>query len=186
VSGCRAPTIEFKGRLAIKNKTPDKGDSLVWKWVRGDATSQSAIGDPLAADAYAVCLYDGSGTLVSASEVAAGGTCGVKPCWKPLGNPPGAKGYKYVNKVGNTDGVRKLVVKPGEQGKAAAIVKAKGESLDMPVLPMTLPVTAQLVATTGTCWSASFETGGVLKNTSGAFAAKAALAAGSPSGAFVD
>jgi hypothetical protein len=51
---------------------------------------------------------------------------------------------------------------------------------------MALPVTAQLIGTTGTCWSASFEAGGVLKNTSGVFAAKAALAAGSASGAFLD
>ena len=183
---CKQPTLEFKGRLAMKDKDPDKGDALVWKWVRGDATSEAEIGDPLATDSYFVCLYDGGGTRVSESIVEPGGTCGVKPCWKGLGNPPGSKGYKYVNKVGNDAGVKKLILKPGDQGKAKAIVTAKGEALDMPVLPLALPVTAQLVATTGTCWSASFEPAGVLKNTDGVFAAKAALPAGSPSGAFVD
>jgi hypothetical protein len=183
---CKQPTIDFKGRLAMKDKSPDKGDSLVWKWVRGDATSEAEIGDPLATDSFFVCLYDGGDALVSTSTVEPGGTCGVKPCWKALGTPAGSKGYKYVNKESNAAGVAKLILKPGAQGKAKAIAKAKGEALDMPVLPLGLPVTAQLVATTGTCWSASFEPGGVLKNTSSVFAAKAAGAGGSPSGAFLD
>jgi hypothetical protein len=185
LAGCKEPTIAFKGRLAMRDKDPDKGDSLVWKWVRGDATSAPEVGDPLGTDEYSVCLYDGGGTLVSASRVEPGGTCGVKPCWKALGTPAGSKGHKYVNKIGNTDGVKKLIVKPGEQGKAKAVVKAKGDGLDMPALPLALPVTAQLVASTGTCWSAAFEADGVLKNATGVFAAKSALPAGSPSAAFV-
>jgi hypothetical protein len=183
---CKQPTLEFKGRLAMKDKDPDKGDALVWKWVRGDATSEAEIGDPLATDSYFACLYDGGGTRVSESLVEPGGTCGVKPCWKALGSPPGSKGHKYVNKAGNEDGVKKLILKPGEQGKAKAIVKAGGEPLDMPSLPLALPVTAQLVSTTGTCWSAAFEPAGVLKNTDAVFAAKAALPPASPSGAFLD
>jgi hypothetical protein len=123
---------------------------------------------------------------VSASTVDPGGTCGAKPCWKALGTPPGSKGYKYVNKESNAEGVAKLILKPGEQGKAKAIAKAKGDDLDMPALPLALPVTAQLVATTGTCWSASFAPAGVLKNTTTVFAAKAAGPGGSPSGAFTD
>jgi hypothetical protein len=183
---CKQPTIEFKGRLAMKDKSPDKGDSLVWKWVRGDATSQAEIGDPLGADSYFVCLYDGGGTRVSASAVDPGGTCGVKPCWKGLGTPLGSKGYKYVNKETNDAGVAKLILKPGEQGKAKAIAKIKGDDLDMPSLPLALPATIQLVSTTGTCWSAAFEPAGVLKNTDTVFAAKSAIPSGSPSGAFLD
>jgi hypothetical protein len=37
----------------------------------------------------------------------------------------------------------------------------------MPALPLVLPVTVQLVASTGTCWSAAFEADGVLKIVTG-------------------
>jgi hypothetical protein len=184
LAGCKQPTLKFKGRLSVKDKDPDKGDSLVWKWVRGTATSEGEVGDPLADESYTVCLYDGGGTLASTSEVVPGGTCGGRPCWKPLGNPPGSKGYKYVNKTGNADGVKRAIVKPGAEGKAKVIVKAGGVALDVLSPPFALPVTAQLVGSAGTCWSAQFRAEGVLKNVPGIFAGKAAL--GSPSGAFVE
>jgi hypothetical protein len=183
--GCKKPTTEFKGRLALKAQGP----SLTWKWVKGEATSGAEVGDPLATDAYTFCLYDGGGTLVSEATAAPGGLCGTsnpKPCWKALGTPPGAKGYKYVHKETNADGVQKLILKPGDAGRAKAIVKAKGAALDAPALPLLLPATAQLQATTGTCWSAAFTTAGVLKNTDTVFAGKASVPAGSPSGAFLE
>lgn len=188
LGGCKKPTLEFKGRLALKEKSPDKGDSLVWKWVKGDAVSTGDLGDPLATDAYTFCLYDGGGSLVSEGTIEPGGLCGTatpKPCWKALGTPAGAKGYKYVDKEANADGAQKLILKPGDAGQSKAIVKAKGEALDAPALPLVLPATVQLQATNGTCWSAEFTTAGVLTNTSSVFAGKASIPAGSPSGAFV-
>lgn len=44
LAGCKQPALEFKGHLAMKDKTPDKGDSLVWKWVRGDQVSTPELG----------------------------------------------------------------------------------------------------------------------------------------------
>jgi hypothetical protein len=204
LAGCKAPTLDFKGRLAMKDKTPDKGDTLVWKWGRGDQVTPGELGDPLGADTYTYCLYDGDDELVSKGRVTPGGLCGTsnpKECWKALGTPPGAKGYKYADRDGNADGVQKLILKPGDQGKAKAVLKAKGEALDMPSLPLALPATLQLQATNGTCWTAEFRSDGVQKNTEGVVSIKASVPAGpittstsssttsttlgSPSGAFV-
>jgi hypothetical protein len=34
---CRSPIAAQKSTLVVKNKTPDTGDSLVWKWTKGAA-----------------------------------------------------------------------------------------------------------------------------------------------------
>jgi hypothetical protein len=190
LAGCKAPTFEIKGRLAMKDKTPDKGDALVWKWVRGAEVTGSELGDPLGTDGYTYCLYDGTDTLVSEGSVAPGGLCGTsnpKACWKALGSPPGTKGYKYVDKAANADGVQKLILKPGEQGKAKAVLKAKGDDLAMPALPLALPATMQLQAANGTCWTAEFRAEGVQKNEAGVVSIKASIPTKptSPSGAFL-
>lgn len=179
-TGCRQPTLAAKARISIKDKSPDTGDSLGWKWIKGEAIVLAELGDPLTTDEHAFCLYDGTATLIAAATVPPGGTCGARPCWKAVG----AKGFKYVDKLGSAGGVRKLVLEAGDDGKARAIAKGKGDNLAVPALPLTAPVTAQLVSTTGTCWETRFEAGGITRNTPTVFAAKAA--AGSPSGAFVD
>ena len=175
LSDCHEPTLALEGQLTVKDGTPDARDSLVWKWVKGDAVGMGELGNPLANGTYALCIYDGSGELVSASTVDAGGTCGVdnpKPCWKAFGLPPGAKGYKYVNKDANAAGVQKLILKPGDAGKSKVIVKAKGGALATPSLPPSLPLTVQLQGTNATCWSAVFDAAGVLDNTSAVFSGR--------------
>jgi len=127
---------------------------------------------------------------VSEGSVAPDGLCGTpnpKACWKALGTPPGAKGYRYVDKTGNPEGLQKLILKPGEQGKAKAVLKAKGDDLDMPILPLALPATMQLCATNGTCWTAEFRPEGVQKNEAGVVSIKPSVPAGptSPSDAFL-
>jgi hypothetical protein len=175
LTGCNEPTLALEGQLIVKDGSPDTKDSLVWKWLKGDAVGIDELGDPLATDWYAVCVYDGSGELVSTAAVDPGGSCGVenpRPCWKALGLPPGAKGYKYVNKDANAAGVQKLILKPGAAGKSKVTVKAKGEALETPDLPFLLPVTVQLQGSNATCWSATFDGGGVLENTDTVFSGK--------------
>jgi len=92
--------------------------------------------------------------------------------------------YRYKNGSSNDDGAQKLMAKPGLQGKTKTIFRGHGAHLTMPALPATLPLTAQLASTTGTCWSAKFGSEGLLKNEPGVFAGKASGPA-SPSGAFV-
>jgi hypothetical protein len=170
-AGCREPTIALKGTLRLKDKTPDGSDSLGWKWLRGEEATLAALGDPLSTTSFRVCVWDGASAVLLAAEVPPGGTCGTKPCWTDLG----ANGFKYVDRAATRNGIQKLILKPGLPGAAKVIAKGKGAGLEMPVLPVTLPVTAQVLASNGECWSATFEAGGLVKNLGTEFSAKASL-----------
>ena len=76
----------------------------------------------------------------------------------------------------------KLLLRAGGPGQAKAVFKAKGDNVPTPVLPLTLPVLAQLQATNGQCWGTAHYPAGTSQNTSAQFKSKD----GSPSGAFMD
>jgi hypothetical protein len=75
-----------------------------------------------------------------------------------------------------------LVLKAGDEGQASVTVKGKGEHLALPGLPLPVPVTMRVRASTGACWADTFTSSGVITNTAAQFSGKA----GSPSGAFLD
>jgi hypothetical protein len=52
--------------------------------------------------------------------------------------------------------MRKLVLKPGVAGKASIKLKAKGENLAVPALPLVVPVSHQVRASNGNCWGADY------------------------------
>jgi len=172
--GCREPTIDLKGTLILKDKTPDTGDSFGWKWLRGEEIALAALGDPLATTSHRACVWDGASAVVFDAQIPPGGTCGTNACWKSLG----ANGFKYIDKAATQAGIQKVVLKPGAAGSAKAIVKGKGIGLAMPDLPLAMRVTAQLIASSGECWTATFETGGLKTNVDAEFSGKAS--AGTP------
>lgn len=52
-----------------------------------------------------------------------------------------------------------MKLKPGDQGKTKVLVKAKGDFLTIPSLPLTNTVTAQLIIDDGVteeCWQSTF------------------------------
>ena len=105
---------------------------------------------------YRVCLYDASGNAqpLLEADVPPGGMCGTKPCWKTT-----TTSFAYRNTVGDPDGVIKLMLKAGVAGRAKVQATAKGANLQTPALPLTLPVTAQLVVADGVssqCWQTTF------------------------------
>lgn len=159
-AACKGGTVPRKSSLQVKDRTPDAGDQVVYKWIRGEATSTAEFGDPTTTDDYALCLFDALGGLVSQTTAPAGGTCGTKPCWKPLG----VKGYAYKDALRTPAGVDKITLKAGLAGKAKAQLKGKGVDLPSVPLPLPLPITAQLQSETGTCFEATFSAGGVAKN----------------------
>jgi hypothetical protein len=173
-SGCRVPTVALKSKLLLVDDPDDDRDQMRWKWVKGEETTQADYGDPTADTGYALCLYGPADTLIYGSLVDPGGTCGTKPCWKALGNPPGVKGFRMKNKDRTPHGVLKLVLKPGIAGKAK-IVASGGRALlfdgpgGVPPLPLALPATMQLQSTTGECWQATYDGAGVGKNEAGFF-----------------
>src|SRR5262245_63855766 len=78
-AACRTTVQAGKSSFTLKDKTPDMGDQVVWKWA-GQITAKSDYGNPATTDDYAICLYD-AGSLVASATAGAGGTCGTKPCW---------------------------------------------------------------------------------------------------------
>jgi len=116
-------------------------------------------------------VWDGDSAVVTAAEILPGGTCGTKPCWTSLG----ADGFKYVDKAASRDGIQKLILRTGLAGEAKVIAKGKGPGLELSALPLSLPVTAQVLASNGECWSATFDSGGIALNTDLDFSAKASL-----------
>ena len=163
-----APTPAIGCRLAaaggstfkIKDSATDVKDQLKWKWSKGAATDLTDFANPVTGAAtYRVCVYDGSANPqpLAQMDVPPGGTCGTKPCWKAAQT----KGFAYKNKLATPDGIVVLKLKTGVAGKAKVLATAKGEPLPTPSLPLTLPITVQLViqdGLTSRCWQTTYTT----------------------------
>lgn len=145
-AGCRLPSAPGASSITLKKLVPDTKESLAWKWNKGTTTTFAELGDPRTEASYAFCLYDGTGALVLDASAPPGGTCGTKPCWKQLGSTSAPKGFQYADRDLTPDGLSKVKVQAGVTPKAKAQVSGKGATLDLPALPLTLPLTAQLQA----------------------------------------
>lgn len=153
LAGCKTP-VPAKGKLSISSKTGDASKSkLAWSW-KGQATTLGELGTPLTSTSYRVCVYNSSNTLLFNLGIPAGGTCGTKDCWKGS-----TKGFSYKNKATTAAGLSAFAVKSGDDGKASVKMKANGANLTLPGLPLSTPVTAQVINdTNSTCFSATFTT----------------------------
>ncbi len=151
-SACRLPLQAKKSTFQLKNKSVDTGDGLTWKWTKGANTVKPEFGNPLTTDSYALCVYE-NGSLVQSYAMPAGGTCGVKPCWRDIG-----KGWSYTDKELTPNGIQSLKMTEGLSGKAKITLKGKGSRLglhDLGDLDGTLDVQLQRVGN-ATCWGATF------------------------------
>ncbi len=155
---CREPFVPNKSRLIFVNKDPDKRDKLTFKWNKGDDTSLAALGDPITATDYIVCIYDQSivpsqFNKIFESQIESGGTCkNGKPCWKDFRG----KGFNYRNPEATPFGMKAANLRSGVPGKAKVILRGKGDLLGPPQLPLTEPVLVQVKNTEGECWEATF------------------------------
>jgi hypothetical protein len=170
---CTAPS---KSILKIKDKNEDGAgakDKLIWKWIKGPATAQSAFGNPTSTAGYTLCIYAGSpaGVVIDA-QVAAGGVCGGKPCWKAIST----KGYKFKDKLAAQDGIAKILLKGSTGPKSKIIFKGKDGGLDLTASTLPLseagPVSVRVHnSENGNCWGADFATP-FKKNTDALFKGK--------------
>lgn len=168
-ASCFLPVLGPTTQLQFSDKSNDKGDLASFKWLKGDEVPLVSLPDPVAGDDVELCVYNSAGQPIFRAAAPGGGTCAGKPCWKAS-----STGYKYSDKERTPDGVLKVSLKAGDQLKGKADLKAKGENIPpMPSLPLQLPVTAQLQSSTGTCWEASFDATGVIKNTPEQFKGRA-------------
>jgi cysteine-rich repeat protein len=152
LAGCRAPIAPGKSLLQLKNRFPNTGDGLMWKWAKGATTPLADFGDPAGSDAYRLCIYDATGVRAGAT-IPAGGSCGTRPCWTP-----NTTGFKYKQKAGTPDGIVQVQLKEGTTpGRASVVLKGKGTSLDLPsTATLASPVTVQLRRPNGPCWEAIY------------------------------
>jgi hypothetical protein len=174
---CRTPG---KSLLILQDKSPDRRDLVKWKWRKGAATSMTnpaEFGDPVHTAAYSLCIYHG-GVLLEELHVPAGGTCGSKPCWKPLRNhlqpPPSIlRAYKYRDKKRLTNGVLKVILRGGAEGKATVIFKGSGANLPDPGLGLNEPVAVELInSETTVCWGDTYGAPLIKRNDAKKFKAK--------------
>jgi hypothetical protein len=163
MTGCRQQTAAKKGLLLIRDRSPDTRDAFSWSWTKGGATDVSDFGDPPTTTDYVACIYDESGAprQVFRARAPAGGTCGTKPCWKLLAG----KGFNYSDNDKTPDGLKKLQLRAGVEGRAQVKAGGTGVRLTPPPLPLALPARVQLQASNGACWEAVFSAAGVVRNT---------------------
>jgi hypothetical protein len=150
---CRTPIASGKSNLTIRNKTPDKGDLISWRWTKGAVTTKAEFGSPLTSDDYALCIYD-AGNPITSVVADAGGICGTKPCWKEK-----TTGFGYTNRLMSSTGARTVNLKEGPlAGRATITFQGSGSKLVMPALDDVVgPVTVQLHRSGGgPCFGATF------------------------------
>ena len=155
MSGCRRALKADGGRIALTNRTPDKGDGVSWRWSRGAAVPRSAFGDPLTSASYAFCVYDATSVVLDV-PIPAGGICNArtkKPCWRAV-----RKGFAYRNGDRAAAAIQSLDLREGATDNVARVaIRGRGPLLAMPDLAaVTLPLTVQLQATNGECWEALY------------------------------
>jgi hypothetical protein len=138
-------------KLQLRDKDPDTGDAVGWKWAKGEATTFAELGAPLTATDYLLCIYDAGRGLVSSARAPAAQHCAGKTAWSG-----GLTGYKYKCKDGTPEGVTGLALRFGDTGRPKIMLKGRGVALQAPALPMVPPVTVQLRNSGGSCWEAVY------------------------------
>jgi hypothetical protein len=172
---CRAPIVTNAADLTIVNKIRDTSDAFSWRWQKGAATPASAFGTPLVDDAYTLCVFDESAPtprLLLGATIPPGGFCGRRACWKGIGRPAGAKGFRYADAKGLVQGITAITLTPGLTGKAKVSIRGKGAALGLMPLPAPVPLRVQLGVAGGACFDARYTVGGVRKNDGARFRAK--------------
>jgi hypothetical protein len=181
-----------RSKLVIRDKSPDKRDKLVWKWIKGETPIFPDGGDfgrPSGTTGYALCVYDAGNNFVMQLGVLPGGTCGAKPCWKekrsflPPEPPPILRAYQYrdARKPPLSDGIDKLLLKGDIEikppGKSKILVRAKKENVPDPGLVLVDPVVVELINSdsddTGICWGDTYSGAEISRNSSTLFRARA-------------
>lgn len=161
-----------KSVFQIVNKDDDVGDKLKWKMVKADFFEQADLGDPVTSTSYALCIYDQTAsvaTLVGQLEI------NPNAAWSSIA----PKGFKYKDKVSTEDGIRKVLLKAGSDGKSKALLGAGGLNLPTPppldgtkFMDQDPSVVVQFLNSEGTCWSSEFLAASSRSNEPSKFIAK--------------
>lgn len=159
VRACRSAQTT---RLRVSTTATNK---LVWKWRRGQSTSQSEFADPRATAAYTFCLFAGTSAAVAVEA-------NIPPDaakWTGLGSV----GFTFKDKSGAADGIQRVVLRGSDVARSKIVLKGKGTALSLTPPPLDLPLTAQIAnGDTNVCWSAAYDASDVIRNQAGTLKAK--------------
>jgi cysteine-rich repeat protein len=158
-TSCKRPTAAGAALLSVRDKPVARRDRVLWRWRKGEATSPADFADPLNLDDYAFCVYaEGAPTplLLMRARAPADGRCGPRPCWSGR--------LHYRDPLGTPDGLAAIVLRPGSSGRARVTVRGRGSNLQLPFLPVVLPLRVQLQAENGACWEAIHDPSGPGRN----------------------
>ncbi len=158
--GCQVPV--GRSAFAIHDRVDNAADSVTWRWTgKSTVVLLNELGNPLTSTRYSLCVYDETGgvpSLVLGSQAPAGGTCGSKPCWKAT-----ASGFRYQNKSGLPDGIKRISLNATGRRSASARVIGRGLNLLLPApanpgfLHQDTRVIVQLQKSDGPeCWEVSY------------------------------
>jgi hypothetical protein len=165
VVGCKQPVVSGKASVTLAQRAfmPTR-NRLVWRWVKGAATTPADIGDPITSSEYEFCVFDETGgtpALVLEAAVPPG------PAWAAT-----SRGFKFKDRTLVNAGISQIKLRTGIAGTASISVLGKGENLAVPSLPLAQDprVIVQLL-TDNACWEARYGTN--RQNTFDKFKAKA-------------
>jgi hypothetical protein len=165
VAACKQPVVSAKASLTLAQRAfmPTR-NRLVWRWVKGAATTAADVGDPMTSSEYQFCVFDESGgtpALVLEAAVPPG-----------TGWAATSRGYKFKDRTLVNAGISQIKLRTGIAGAASISVLAKGANLPVPSLPLAQDprVIVQLVSDNA-CWEARYSTN--RQNTFDKFKAKA-------------
>jgi hypothetical protein len=162
---CRQP-----GRTSMKMIRPldnEFANKLTWKWRAGDNTDIVDLGVPTDTTDYALCVYDTTGNVASASF---GVHAEPGDAWRAK---KGGQSWGYRNKYFNQqDGVSRIQLRPGIEGRGRIKLKAKGEFLEFPSVPTSdlavfeaePGVIVQMVNRELQCWDSNYNGFGIRRN----------------------
>lgn len=167
-AGCERTAL--RSRLDFTRGAEAAQNRLAWRWLGREG---SAVSDfmrpPRSLSNYAVCVYDSSALaqpLVTLSALA-GLECAGSRCWQG-----GRRGFRYRSEDRKPNGVERLRLAASTNGVGRADLRGRGAELDLPVAPLVLPATVQLVISSGAsveCWQSEYQT--AVTNEAGRFVA---------------
>ncbi|MBW2446566.1 MAG: hypothetical protein JRG83_11630 [Deltaproteobacteria bacterium] len=143
-----------RSHLVVRYPGDDLRARLTWKLLRIPSTFQADFGDPSGTTDLAMCLY-ADGTRSASFD--------LPPA--PSGWKIASRVYRYRDAAASVNGFQTVVLRGSTRDRASITVRAQGADLPFVRLPMTEPITAQLVnLESGACWESSFDATDVTRN----------------------
>lgn len=141
--------MEDTGSALMLRDGGAEDSKLTWNWSAIGGAAMTSPQEQLTG--YAVCIYEGDGTVATAASAVAYAECEMGGCWS------GKQGrYRFRGKRGGSFAVRGISL--NDTGLVKKIrLKASGTGAPMPRMrEMAVPLTVQLISTDGQCWQAAY------------------------------